>query len=259
MEDYYSILGISLDASQDEIKSRFHYLAFIYHPDRFGDTVHRTKAEEDFKKICGAFDVLSNPGKRSDYDKLRNTTSKDKKINREYVEDLIFQAIKKGSRIDLSNKDLSCLNLSKLFDKSMLYINFTNTNLFRTNLSSNEFNESIFTGANFNQANLQYSIFHYIKKIDGCIFKGGHFHNTRFFLINLSGIDLSDCFFDGAIFYQTDLSRAILENSSFSESSLQEAKLDQANLSYTNFRKANMQGSSLKHATLLNSSFLGTN
>tara|TARA_B100001057_G_scaffold4922_1_gene4427 strand:- start:12976 stop:13776 length:801 start_codon:yes stop_codon:yes gene_type:complete len=59
--DYYEILGISRDASQKDIKTAFKKLAMKNHPDRGGD-------EEEFKKIQGAYDTLSNPEKRAQYD-----------------------------------------------------------------------------------------------------------------------------------------------------------------------------------------------
>jgi molecular chaperone DnaJ len=63
--DYYEVLGISRTASQDEIKSAFRSLARQYHPD-----VNKSPdAEEKFKEINEAFMVLSDPEKRSIYDR----------------------------------------------------------------------------------------------------------------------------------------------------------------------------------------------
>lgn len=65
-EDYYEILGVSKSASQNEIKSAFRKLALKYHPDRNqGDK----EAEEKFKKINEAYQVLSDNEKRSTYDR----------------------------------------------------------------------------------------------------------------------------------------------------------------------------------------------
>lgn len=64
--DYYEILGVSRTASQDEIKKAYRKLALQYHPDRNqGDK----EAEEKFKQINEAYEVLSNEEKRSIYDK----------------------------------------------------------------------------------------------------------------------------------------------------------------------------------------------
>jgi curved DNA-binding protein len=66
-KDYYQTLGVSRKASADEIKSAYRKLAMQYHPDRNpGDK----QAEERFKEINEAYQVLSDPQKRSRYDQL---------------------------------------------------------------------------------------------------------------------------------------------------------------------------------------------
>ncbi|GBC63192.1 molecular chaperone DnaJ [Desulfonema ishimotonii] len=63
--DYYEILGISRDADEGEIKSKYRKLAMKYHPDRNpGDKA----AEENFKEAAEAYEVLRDPQKRSLYD-----------------------------------------------------------------------------------------------------------------------------------------------------------------------------------------------
>jgi molecular chaperone DnaJ len=66
-EDYYQLLGVSRNASDDEIKKSFRRLAMKYHPDRNRDN---PEAEEQFKKVKEAHDVLSDPKKRSAYDQF---------------------------------------------------------------------------------------------------------------------------------------------------------------------------------------------
>src|SRR5579863_757292 len=64
--DYYKILGVGKNASDEEIKKAYRKLARQYHPDRnSGDK----KAEERFKEISQAHDVLSDPDKRKNYDR----------------------------------------------------------------------------------------------------------------------------------------------------------------------------------------------
>ena len=64
--DYYKILGVGKNASDEEIKKSYRKLARQYHPDRNpGDK----KAEERFKDISQAHDVLSDPEKRKAYDR----------------------------------------------------------------------------------------------------------------------------------------------------------------------------------------------
>ena len=64
-KDYYAILGVSRNATQEEIKKAYRRLALKYHPDRNpGDR----EAEERFKEISEAYEVLSDPQKRAIYD-----------------------------------------------------------------------------------------------------------------------------------------------------------------------------------------------
>lgn len=71
MEDFYQILGVSPKASLEEIKERFRFLAQAYHPDKFASTNHKAQAEEQFKRINEAYQVLSDPRKRAEYDGKR--------------------------------------------------------------------------------------------------------------------------------------------------------------------------------------------
>ncbi|MGI9211162.1 MAG: molecular chaperone DnaJ [Methylococcaceae bacterium] len=66
-EDYYELLGVARNASEDEIKKSFRRLAMKYHPDRNRDN---PQAEEQFKKIKEAYDILSDAKKRSAYDQF---------------------------------------------------------------------------------------------------------------------------------------------------------------------------------------------
>lgn len=65
--DYYEVLGISKDATEAEIKKAFRQKAMEYHPDRNPDN---PEAAEKFKEATEAYDILSNPEKRSAYDRF---------------------------------------------------------------------------------------------------------------------------------------------------------------------------------------------
>ncbi|MQA96663.1 MAG: molecular chaperone DnaJ [Streptosporangiales bacterium] len=68
-KDYYAVLGVSKTAGQDEIKSAYRKLARKYHPDtNKGDAA----AEDRFKEISEAYDVLSDEKRRKEYDDTRS-------------------------------------------------------------------------------------------------------------------------------------------------------------------------------------------
>ncbi|MDO8886560.1 molecular chaperone DnaJ [Candidatus Oleimmundimicrobium sp.] len=66
-KDYYKILGVDKKATQDEIKKAYRKLAHKYHPDKAQEG-EKKQAEEKFKEIAEAYEVLGNSKKRQEYD-----------------------------------------------------------------------------------------------------------------------------------------------------------------------------------------------
>lgn len=68
--DFYEVLGVKRDASAEEMKKAFRKLAIKFHPDKNRED---PEAEEKFKEIAEAYDVLSDPEKRNRYDRFGHT------------------------------------------------------------------------------------------------------------------------------------------------------------------------------------------
>lgn len=70
--DYYEVLGVSKDATDQDIKSSFRKLSRKWHPDMQSSKTDAEKkdAEEKFKEIAEAYEVLSDKSKRANYDKF---------------------------------------------------------------------------------------------------------------------------------------------------------------------------------------------
>ncbi len=71
--DYYEILGVPRNASDEEIKKAFRKLAFKYHPDHNNES----GAEDKFKELNEAYEVLSDAKKRASYDRYGNVATAD--------------------------------------------------------------------------------------------------------------------------------------------------------------------------------------
>lgn len=71
-KDYYDLLGLEKTASENDIKKAYRKLAMKYHPDKFSNASEKEKkeAEEKFKEVNEAYQVLSDADKRAKYDRF---------------------------------------------------------------------------------------------------------------------------------------------------------------------------------------------
>jgi curved DNA-binding protein CbpA len=69
MKDYYDIIGVPKNATKKAIEERYKFLTQAFHPEKFDDPAQKKKAEKDFAAIEEAYQVLSDPTRRADYDR----------------------------------------------------------------------------------------------------------------------------------------------------------------------------------------------
>jgi hypothetical protein len=76
MQNYYHILEVEPDASQEKIREQYLFLVQAWHPDKFSKAEQKAKAEEKVKDLNSAYDVLKSPEKRAVYDQALQSSKK---------------------------------------------------------------------------------------------------------------------------------------------------------------------------------------
>ena len=118
-KDYYKVLGVATDASQEEIRKAYRRLAKKHHPDRHGGS---KEAENRFKRITEAHEVLGNEKKRRQYDQLREAGRRGFFGGGEGMEDIFGtgrKAGRGGGKRTFTYEDLGSLGdlFSKVFGR----------------------------------------------------------------------------------------------------------------------------------------------
>ena len=90
--DFYRVLGVSRDASDDTIKKAYRRLVFQHHPDRNPDSAH---AEPKIREINAAYEVVGDPEKRRTYDRLNwgDETARDEAVSPAVILDDLEQKL----------------------------------------------------------------------------------------------------------------------------------------------------------------------
>jgi hypothetical protein len=78
MKNYYQILEVEPDATKKKIKEQYLFLIQAWHPDKFTKADQKDQAEEKVKQINAAYNVLSNPTRRAQYDQTLQSAKKAK-------------------------------------------------------------------------------------------------------------------------------------------------------------------------------------
>ncbi len=105
MKDYYKILEVDADASEEQIRKSYRRLALKYHPDRNpGDP----NSEERFKEIAEAYGVLIDPAKRAQYDQWQRAGPQERMAGGgfQYSQEEIFQDLFRDPRFSRIFQDL---------------------------------------------------------------------------------------------------------------------------------------------------------
>lgn len=105
VENPYKVLEIDKNASQDDIKKAYRKLSKQHHPDKGGD-------EEKFKQISSAYDILSNPEKKSNYDRFGDINNKRNNPFNGFSAHHYHRTVRKGSDLNLMVK----LTLEEIFN-----------------------------------------------------------------------------------------------------------------------------------------------
>ncbi|SVA96923.1 uncharacterized protein METZ01_LOCUS149777, partial [marine metagenome] len=119
-KNYYEVLGVSKTASMEEVKKAFRKLAFEYHPDRNKSKV----AEERFKTINEAYQILGDPKTRSQYDQYGSYSQPDNQGNGfEGFGDFVgfgdvFDSFFGGSDVSRARTNSPKINISKMLNIS---------------------------------------------------------------------------------------------------------------------------------------------
>ncbi|XP_042535552.1 dnaJ homolog subfamily B member 3-like [Dipodomys spectabilis] len=110
MVNYYKVLGVPQNASFSEIKKAYHLLALQVHPDK--NPENKQAAEEKFKQVVEAYQVLSDASRREDYDRSRESyyTRRESRGGgrgkSHWEEEVCFEHPHRFYRYDLEDEDL---------------------------------------------------------------------------------------------------------------------------------------------------------
>ncbi len=124
MENYYSILGLSSNATPSEIKRAYLRLAQQHHPDRFTDEKEKQRAHERFSKITAAYRTLSDEKLKAEYDK---SLEKGYKPKDEVKETQAKNAFTRALKFLKQNDPWRAVNLLRIacrYDSNPIYLSY---------------------------------------------------------------------------------------------------------------------------------------
>jgi DnaJ-class molecular chaperone len=106
VKDYYKILELSPDASQEDIKHQWRFFVQAWHPDKFANLDHKRQGEEKFKEVTEAYEVLRHPDSRQAYNALRAEEEHQRKAQTE-------RAVQERKREELRKQEKPARNRAR--------------------------------------------------------------------------------------------------------------------------------------------------
>jgi uncharacterized protein YjbI with pentapeptide repeats len=292
MDDYYLILGVESDAKPEAIQERFRFLAQAFHPDKYSSLKQKQLAEEEFKKINNAYQILSNPRKRADYDFYRNKPANYSRTNTNDVnkkaeeterqwaqeehkrkaEEAAHQYVREDQKEKaketgphLTQEELN--KLIKIRPINLRGLDLKRLDLSKADLSEANLHEAFLNEADLSDANLSKA------NLGGADLSGAIYNKRTIwpdgFDQKKSGaalkISMSEQELDLILHSRTKnlrslyLRSASLHGADLSKSNLSKAYLCDANLSKANLSHADLWDANLRDANLRGADLKGTN
>lgn len=282
MSDYYLILGVEPDAKAETIQERFRFLANAFHPDRYSSSKQKVLAEDEFKKINEAYQVLSDPHKRADYDLKRNrifnssrttyknTSAKAQEATRQrkHRETAKQEEQRKRSKqwieANQTRQQGAILRGVDLRNGFLQDANFEDANLRDANLNGSRLYFAKLVKADLTNSKLIYAWLNSPGYGDSraanakkAIFRGANLKYARLGNVNFSEAILENADFTKSIMYEVNLTRANLKGAILIRSTLQRANFTNAILIGSNLNNADLEDANLTGAILDNANFEG--
>lgn len=154
-KNYYEILEVDRNASPEIIDKAYKTLAKKYHPD-LQDDIHKKEAEETFKIINEAYEVLSNPEKRALYDqKIENTFVSQDKYDEMYQQNQVLKDKLNNLQQNIYNKNTYSQNANTVNNNTNMNYHSANTQNSYQNVQAEQYRKNLEYEQQVNQARQQ--------------------------------------------------------------------------------------------------------
>lgn len=158
MEDYYEILGVSQNASEEDIKKAFRKFVKQYHPDSIYAKENPSEAEKKFLKIKDAYEILSDKERRIKYENDRSIINSRRLKQQEKANELYLKGRDEYKNGQFENASKLFRNALKIDSKNSLYCSWLGMSLSKQKDSSHEAKKWCELAVSLNPSNIDYLI-----------------------------------------------------------------------------------------------------